>query len=286
MEGTTAAWLEDQGGKVIPAASGCSMGRAPTNTVVIADTKVSRNHAVIHPQGTHDYMLVDLGSRNGTLVNGRRVTQPTRLRDGDRIKLGEVVLLFRSPMATGREGSTVGSEAKTLPDIVSSHRWLVVGDIEGSTEVVQRASPEEISMQWGRWFSLVKRIIESRGGSICQYLGDGFFATWENGSGVPRQVATALEEFKQAQAQPQPAFRVVTHIGTVHTGSTPSTGESLLGPPVNFVFRMEKLAGKLGLNRLLSDEAVEALQGMLPTSAVEGDHDLSGFEGQYRFHTY
>ena len=56
----------------------------------------SRNHAVISRDGDY-YMLTDLGSTNGTLINGALVPhrQPQRLNQGDRIKVGEVEMEFR-----------------------------------------------------------------------------------------------------------------------------------------------------------------------------------------------
>jgi pSer/pThr/pTyr-binding forkhead associated (FHA) protein len=56
----------------------------------------SRNHATITREGDY-YALTDLGSTNGTLLNGTQVPQrqPQRLRSGDRIKVGEVEMEFR-----------------------------------------------------------------------------------------------------------------------------------------------------------------------------------------------
>jgi pSer/pThr/pTyr-binding forkhead associated (FHA) protein len=56
----------------------------------------SRNHAVINRDGDY-YTLTDLGSTNGTLLNGALVPQrtPQRLRPGDRIKVGEVEMEFK-----------------------------------------------------------------------------------------------------------------------------------------------------------------------------------------------
>ena len=76
------AWLEHDGAANVPILSSCSIGRAPGNQLVLADEKASRKHALIHRQGEHEYWLVDLGSSNGSYVDGRRVSQPMALRDG------------------------------------------------------------------------------------------------------------------------------------------------------------------------------------------------------------
>lgn len=65
------------------------IGRDPDCDVVVAGRLVSRRHAVIHCVG-RVYTLEDLGSRNGTTVNGQPLAAPRVLRDGDRVELGGV----------------------------------------------------------------------------------------------------------------------------------------------------------------------------------------------------
>jgi len=64
------------------------IGRDPVHPLSINDVKVSRNHLKIYPENEL-LMLEDLGSTNGTFVNGKQVTKPTRLRIGDLVSLGE-----------------------------------------------------------------------------------------------------------------------------------------------------------------------------------------------------
>ncbi|HRQ38215.1 MAG TPA: FHA domain-containing protein [Chloroflexota bacterium] len=69
-----------------------TIGRSPQNEIVINDPEMSRRHAQIVQQG--DYFTVeDLGSTNGTFVNGQRCTGATPLRHGDRIEFGDTVSL-------------------------------------------------------------------------------------------------------------------------------------------------------------------------------------------------
>ena len=70
------------------------IGRDPTATVWIDSTDVSRHHARIVVEGD-DASIEDLDSKNGTSVWGRSITGPTRLRDGDRIGVCGVLLIFR-----------------------------------------------------------------------------------------------------------------------------------------------------------------------------------------------
>lgn len=68
-----------------------TLGRAESARVVLDDTSVSAHHALLRPDG-ESWTIEDLGSRNGTLVNGRPVNEPTPLDCGDSIQLGRVRL--------------------------------------------------------------------------------------------------------------------------------------------------------------------------------------------------
>ncbi len=70
-----------------------TLGRESTNQIQLHDTEVSRHHARLDRGADGNWMLVDLGSSNGSFVNsGRIVTHP--LTSGDRIQLGSTLMIF------------------------------------------------------------------------------------------------------------------------------------------------------------------------------------------------
>ena len=69
-----------------------SIGRLPECTIALGDPNVSRRHAEIRPAGA-GYRLTDLGSTNGTLVNGQRVHEH-QLTDGDVVQFGATEIVF------------------------------------------------------------------------------------------------------------------------------------------------------------------------------------------------
>jgi hypothetical protein len=71
------------------------MGRLKSCDLCLGDANASRKHAVLEREGT-GWALVDLGSTNGTLVNGERVSR-VRLRDGDLITIGISELVYHEP---------------------------------------------------------------------------------------------------------------------------------------------------------------------------------------------
>ena len=99
----TQCWLLDRG-KQVPLKVGLnSIGRLPDNDVVIDDATVSRRHCAIVVHSDLTIELHDVASKNGTLINGRKIQGPTRLRDGDEIGLSDrnLTFLMFSGQATG-----------------------------------------------------------------------------------------------------------------------------------------------------------------------------------------
>lgn len=70
------------------------IGRAQTNTIIIADATVSRQHARIRLE-EDKFLLFDLGSANGTFVNDQRVEEPVALAENDVVRFGEVAFTFK-----------------------------------------------------------------------------------------------------------------------------------------------------------------------------------------------
>jgi len=70
-----------------------TIGRDASNGVAINDAEVSRKHSRMSFQGGK-YVLEDLGSTNGTFVNGQRLSGPVVLKPGDVVSLGEQIVLM------------------------------------------------------------------------------------------------------------------------------------------------------------------------------------------------
>jgi adenylate cyclase len=282
----TAAWLEAVGGLRTSIQGTCFLGRSSTNNIVLNDDRVSRRHTMVHAQGPEEFWLIDLGSSNGTYLNGRRVTQPCRLAEQDRLELGGQCFIFRQPKGTGSTDSGPRTTEKTIQDIKAANCWLLVADMEASTQFIQAATPEEGLRVTGTWLSRCKQLVEERGGTINKFLGDGFLAYWREQESTAPAVVQAVQQLKKLQGEAQPRFRVVLHYGKVLMGGSASLGEeSLLGHDVNFVFRMEKLAGSIGAACLLSEPARDQLRSLLPTTE-ETRRGLPGFEGEFLFFAF
>lgn len=275
------AWLETVGEK-FPILGDCSLGRSPKNSIVIDSNKVSRRHAIINVQNIGEFWLIDLGSSNGTFLNHRRLQQPVRLSDQDQVVIGDQIFIFHQPEAITAGYRTTYAE-RTIREIENMPCWLLVADIEDFTRLSSSLTSDQLAVLFGSWVATCKEIIEGCDGMIDKYLGDGFLSYWRDGPSASKNVAGALRQLKEAQARNEPRFRLALHFGFVAIGGMPSMGEeSLMGKEVNFVFRMEKLAGSLGIS-LLTSAAGRSKLGKLIKSEPAGAHELKGFEGTHEF---
>ena len=84
------------GRRIVLGPSGATLGRSRDCEIVLDDANVSRHHAAVQPHAasTYGWAVADLGSTNGTKLNGRRVDEPTPLEPGDRIEVGTTELRF------------------------------------------------------------------------------------------------------------------------------------------------------------------------------------------------
>ena len=96
------------------------VGRDMSTDVTLAwDRQVSAVHAELEQVGS-DWVLLDDGlSRNGTFLNGERVQGRSRLRDGDLVRVGDTVLLYRRPLIGESEATLDAStQAQLLSDLL------------------------------------------------------------------------------------------------------------------------------------------------------------------------
>jgi len=279
-------WLETEDGQQFPLQGNCSIGRLPENTLAINDKEVSRRHALIHAQGEGIYYLVDLGSRNGCSLNGQRVRMPMQMKNDDVLQISTTILTFRqSELSEDIEDEEAMATIAAANTAKSGDCWLLVADIVGFTKLSQQMGQDEMSQMVGKWILACKQIIERNRGFINKYLGDGFLAYWPLDVTPADTIAQSMKELRELQNGQDMQFRVVIHYGTVRVDSAVSAGEdNLIGPEVNFAFRMEKVCGGLGQFCLFSEPAAQHLQEFMEIFN-EGGHALKGFQGEHSFYS-
>ena len=108
----------DQGKRFDLSGRPMTLGRDGSNPIRIHDNEVSRRHAEVRvAEGTAGFRVVDLGSANGTFVNGRLIDQ-SPLKTGDQLRLGQSVMLFNDGGATPDRDLTARVDllGKSSPD--------------------------------------------------------------------------------------------------------------------------------------------------------------------------
>ena len=223
-------------------------GSYANNTGVIQDKAVSRRHPVVHFQGNGKYLLVDLRSTNGTLLNNRYLHKPTLLKDLDRSEIAKHTFQFRCSPNDGGEAPSddvsLPYDQKTVASFGLRDCWLLAADIKGFTQMsLQHLSGRSQSHgrtlasllrrcdRGTRWFD--KQIPRRR----------DFLAYWFDTGDAFLEVARAVDRLSKNQNSGSPEFRMVIHYGTVALGGASSSGEeSILRPDLNYTFRMEKVA--------------------------------------------
>ncbi len=81
------------GRRLLVGPAGATIGRSRQCDVVVEDPNVSRQHAEVRPRA-NGWVLVDLGSTNGSVLNGRLIERPETLEPGDTIEVGTSVITF------------------------------------------------------------------------------------------------------------------------------------------------------------------------------------------------
>ena len=146
-----------------------TIGRVADNTLVLNDNAMSRRHGIIQLAQPGQFYFIDLGSSNGSTVNGRRVTTPVELSDGDSIICGETHLIFHNP------GSKLASPKvpyEEVPDEVERATMVLyprrlitvlVVDIRDFTPLARQVNEKILAQTVGTWFRHVARPLSVMG---------------------------------------------------------------------------------------------------------------------------
>jgi adenylate cyclase len=262
-----------QGEQRFPLASAksWSIGRSYGCAVLLDSRAVSRIHALIQRVETGEFCLVDLGSRNGSLLNGRRVSIPAALRDGDRLSFGDQELVFRWPSQGAATPAAESSwrDSPTSALFTHSSTSILVVDIRDYTPLARSISEAQLSQTIGTWFLRVGNVAQKWGSWAQKYIGDAVMAVWvhESRSGIPAdllRVLHAAREMHQATGDLHQVFQLPRML---RIGAGLNTGQAVvgnadftaLGDTVNAAFRLESATKALGLDVAMGKATFEAL---------------------------
>lgn len=175
-----------------------SVGRSTDRDVALVwDGEVSRRHLELRPDGGR-HVAVDVGSSNGSLLNGRRIHDPLHLVDGDVLRLGSTTLLYRNPAGAPAAAAAIasGTVLRVMPtpsSVVNPGRatpdeldvTILFCDLRGWTTASGQVSPQDARVLLEVFYELGADVVTRHGGTVLQMAGDEIYACF--GAPVPRQ---------------------------------------------------------------------------------------------------
>jgi adenylate cyclase len=232
---------------------------------------------MIQRMDSGEYYLIDMGSRNGSFVNGRRVSTPVGLRDGDRLLLGDAQLSFHNPQQSEPAAALTQTEGlATVSRFTQCLVSVLVVDIRGFTVLSQNIDNAVLCQLTGSWFGEAERIMRDAGSAVQKYIGDAVMAVWmHNAAGnEPREILgilRALSEFAQATSGLGPSFGLerslrigaglntgIATVGNAGTGRVPDY--TAMGECVNVAFRLESATREAQTDVYVGKATVEFLR--------------------------
>jgi adenylate cyclase len=278
-----------------------TIGRSEDNNFVLPDRWISRNHAMLQFMESGEFYLIDLGSRNGSFVNGRRVSIPVTLSNGDHLTFGQTELEFYNPHKENNGDDSSGElDAKEFTATATLHvRRLIsvlVVDIRNFTGLTRQLDEKILSEMIGTWFRHAGEIIREHGSWVDKYIGDAVMAVWIHGTqevdgDEMLKILRALSALQKMTSDlynlyPLPfPLRIGSGINTGYamvgnTGSGDRPDYTALGDTVNAAFRLETSTKQIGKDVAVGKTTFQYLSTLGSDTDVFGQYtvNLRGYD--------
>jgi adenylate cyclase len=266
-----------------------AIGRGDGCQVVLDSRSVSRLHALIQRKDAGDFQLVDLGSRNGSFINGKRVSVPVVLRDHDRLVVGDQEFVFRSSAPVAKDASVMDlRNAPTTALHTNRLTTILVVDIRDYTPLARTISESLLSQTIGTWFLRSGQIVQRQGSWAQKYIGDAVMAIWvhDDEARVTADVRSALAAASEIATATAEISRALPLPAPLRIGAGMNTGQTILGgadytaicDAVNSAFRLEAATKSLGGGMAVGDPTFRELKLSSPAPFTRREVELKGYE--------
>lgn len=277
----------------------CSIGRGFENDIVLDDGLASREHAMIRRNATGQCVLSDLGSRNGTRLNGRPVTSVLPLNDGDQILIGKHRMFFVQDASGLETPAPISGASDQATQFLLSETLatVLVVDIRGFTVISQILGEKRISEMMSEIFRSAGQILDRQNAWSQKFIGDAIMAVWThtNDRMAPAELLRVFDVIGEFQEMFRPLHRQFDLLKPLEFGCGINTGFcsignvgsasaadfTAMGDTVNKAFRLETASKESGCNILIGQQVFEYLSPPLapekwPESA---ELTLKGYDG-------
>ena len=274
--------------------SACRIGRGPSNTIALPSDGISRNHAMVQCSDSGEFVLYDLGSRNGTFLNGRRLATPAPLKEGDLISIGSFHLTFLGA-AAGRFQDFAGKE--TIVALSLSDVTVLAVDIRDYTGLSRRVGEQRLGEVMGEFNREAGAILNHGRAWGIKYIGDAIMAVWEHRRGEPPLLvlASAFHCLGKLETLASKLHEQFGLADPVRIGAGINTGQAsignmgggaaadytALGDVVNKAFRLESCTKELGFPIAFSGAVQSILSGIAGATSIASEQTahLKGYTG-------
>lgn len=276
-----------------------TIGRGGDSDFVIPDQWISRSHAMLQCKENGEFYLIDLGSRNGSFVNGRRVVIPITLKHLDHVTLGQTELEFHYPLLKHQ-----AEEEEEKPDTLTHALYVrqlisvMVIDIRDFTLLTRKLDEQTLSSLLVSWFHQSGDILREYGSWVDKYIGDAIMALWFHGDKKEVcqeqvvQIFQAVSDIHKmtvdlSHQYPLPFdLRIGAGINTGYAmvGNYTGTGDrpdyTAIGDTVNAAFRLESATKQIQLNVALGEMTYKYLAKFGQAQQRFQEHlvELKGYE--------
>jgi class 3 adenylate cyclase len=224
------------------AAGVVTLGREQDNDIVLEGRRVSRYHARLDWTGSM-HVLEDLGSKNGTWVNDRRLEGPTPLNNGDMVRFGDLLFAFKV------QSPTTETMPRT-PSVPHETVTIMLTDLEGHTGLFESIGSEAVYQLLDDHLSVMKTQVLRHGGRVVKTEGDGLIASFSS----IRQAVDCAIQIQLAVSNIRPSTGrepLPVRIG-INSGEALKQDDDLIGLAVVKAERIMRLAsgGRIYLSQV------------------------------------
>lgn len=275
-----------------------AIGRGHENDLIIQDQTISRNHAILQSTEAGEFYLIDLGSRNGTFVNERRVGVPIKLKHADVIKFGKTETVFYCPDSPIKGVENDISPIDTMTSVLHERRLtsVMVVDMRNFTALARQLDDNVLSGLIGSWFRQSGNIIRQSGSWVDKYIGDAIMAVWFHHGDVAtreemlkifRSVNALREMTAKLSCEYTLPFDLQVGVGintgyamVGNTGSGDHPDYTAIGDTVNAAFRLESITKEIGIDIAIGETSYKYLADLGDAVGVFKQYQvmLKGYE--------
>jgi adenylate cyclase len=269
-----------------------AIGRGDGCAVLLDSRSVSRLHALIQRKDTGDLALVDLGSRNGSFLNGKRVSFPVALNDKDQLVFGDQELTFIHPSRSASLPPMPAGDTRNEPTTALHTNTLtsiLVVDIRDFTPLARSLPEALLSQTIGTWFLRAGQITQREGSWAQKYIGDAVMAVWvhDKGSEIASDLTKVLRSISEISRATEEISQTLSLPAPLRIGAGVNTGFAIvggvdytaLGDTVNAAFRLETATKALGMGVAVGERTYAELAPANQQAFVQRQVELKGYDG-------